>query len=155
MFWGQTTVGLHETYLRHGLLGKADVVDGNGVAPSEVLARARQECLGEKKAGNPENWRWFVPQPPIMYKGAFRALSNLQGCSVNHIFVSGREVVLFGGAQLLDVRGTPRRPRIVHPFGYIGDVRAKRARDRRVYDVSTKFRTKHAHFKSDLLLRTP
>lgn len=55
------TLELDGNHLRHGLLRKGDVVDGDGVAPGEVLARARQECLGEKKAGNPENWGRFIP----------------------------------------------------------------------------------------------
>lgn len=53
------------------------MVDGNGVAPSEILACARQERLGEEKSGNPEDWGWFILQPPA--KGDVLCVVKLSG----------------------------------------------------------------------------
>lgn len=63
---GNVTARTSVLYLGHGLLGEADMIDRDGVAPSEVLARTRQKRLGKEKARYPEDWRRFVPQPPAI-----------------------------------------------------------------------------------------
>lgn len=65
------------SHLGLGLLGEAHVVDRDCVTPGKVLTSPGQERLSEKETRHPENWRWFIAQPPV---GARRYARVNRGC---------------------------------------------------------------------------